>query len=107
MLAIGLEERGHKERRAAVRSPSVVPVRSPWGASYGRAGNTSVFSNCTDFKARGLSPRARRIVGATWAVVTGVLSTLDLNAGLETMSPTLVSPKLKPPCSAFFLVDPV
>ena len=60
--------------------------------AYGRAGSTSVFSICTDFSALGLTPSACRILGATCAVETRVFSTLDLNAGLETISQTFVSP---------------
>src|SRR5258708_8023924 len=101
------------KRRAALRSPSLVfHYASPPAAatkrtlceegSYGKAGSTSVFSTCTDFNALGLTPSACRILGATCAVETRVFSTLDLNAGLETISPTFVSPYLTPPCSTFF-----
>jgi len=35
----------------------------------------------------------------------GILTTRECRSGFETIRPTVVSPKLKPPCSAFFLDD--
>src|SRR5438552_15347625 len=68
---------------------------------------TRRFSRLTDFKFCGSMPSAFRIVGATCEVATGVLRTPARSSGFETMRPTLVSPKLKPPCSAFFFVEAV
>src|SRR5438270_8754752 len=73
----------------------------------GSPGSSSVFSCRTAFNCLGSIPRACKSVGATCEVATGVLSSRAGKAGFETIRPTLVSPKLNPPCSAFFLVDPV
>ena len=47
------------------------------------------------------------MVGATWEVNTGVFNRLARIPGFETIRPTLVSPKLNPPCSSFFFVEVV
>src|ERR1700687_5507904 len=72
-----------------------------------KPGRTGICSARTDFSASGSMLSAWRIVGATCEVSTGVFNTTLGKRGLETISPTLVSPKLIPPCSAFFLLDPV
>src|SRR6266480_6941922 len=72
-----------------------------------RNGRTWVPSWRTDWSSRGSIPSALRIDAATWEVATGVLTTRECRWGFETIRPTFVSAKLKPPCSAFFLDDPV
>src|SRR5262249_45854441 len=90
-----------RNRDAAVGAAAVHSLSS----STSRPGSSRVFSTRTERSAPGSRPRLRRIVGATCEVATGVLITFALNSGLETISPTLVSPKLKPPCSAFFFPE--
>src|SRR5258708_4386769 len=70
-------------------------------------GSTGVCSIRTDLSSSGSMSSACRIVGTTCEVRTGVFNTTRGKRGLETTSPTLVSAKLMPPCSAFFLLDPV
>src|ERR1700757_3713675 len=73
----------------------------------GKPGSASVCSMRTAFSDSGSRPKAFRIVTPTWEVATGVLITCPRSPGFETIRPTFVSPKLKPPCSAFFLLEVV
>ncbi len=59
--------------------------------SISSPGRTGVFSTRTDPRAWGSSPRRRRIVGATCAVVTGLFNVLAGRPGFETIRPTFVS----------------
>src|SRR6266852_8622392 len=95
---------GRFQRKKGPEGPS---HRCGSKAQKGSPGNSTVFSTCTDLRALGSSPSACRVVTATCDVATGVFNTPAFRLGFETISPTLVSPKLNPPCSAFFLVEPV
>src|SRR5258708_21454620 len=90
-------------------SPFLAPERasSPAIYSIGKLGNALVCSIRTDFNSAGSIASARRIVGATCELATGVLTTCAAKCGLETIRATFVSAKLMPPCSAFFLPEPV
>src|SRR5882762_3391766 len=72
-----------------------------------KPGRGSGASTRTDFSSLGSIPKNERMVGATCELSTSVLMVCVGRSGCETISPTLVSAKLKPPCSAFFLVEPV
>src|SRR5262249_8189909 len=70
-------------------------------------GRTGVPSFWTPSRSLGGSPRACRIVGATWVVSTKLVTVLAWRPGCDTSSITLISSWAKPPCSACFFALPV
>src|SRR5262249_1688278 len=108
VLIIELYQTARHRGRRYLRSlrPSS-EVRKPHSSERPRPGSNCVCSMLTASRASGSSPSAYKIVGATCDVATGVLIVRAAKRGFETISATFVSPKLKPPCSAFFFADPV
>ena len=72
-----------------------------------KKGKGCVPSRRTASSSIGFIPNALTIEAPTCDVTTGLFTMRALRLGFETINPTFVSAKLKPPCSAFFLVDPV
>jgi hypothetical protein len=83
MLGVMLGQSGHPQVVEARRNYSLSPAPRP--------GSGRVFSTRTDLRAWGSRPKARRMVGATCAVVTGLLMVFAASPGIETSKPTLVS----------------